>query len=98
MIRPPKRVWPLIELELRDKNGRVGLHERKRMVPNFKVSVQPMTSEARSNIRRGPSEMTIFGIKVDRNERIGANTPKHPVVDPRRPRSKRPRSRSQEKI
>ena len=62
VIRPPQRVWPLIELELRGINERVGLHERKPMVPNFNVSGQPMTSEVRSNTRRRPSEMTIFGM------------------------------------
>ena len=36
LVRPPC-VWPLIELELRGKNERVRLHERKPMVPNFKV-------------------------------------------------------------
>ena len=45
----PPRVWPLIELELRETNERAGLHERKPMVPNFKVTGQPMTSEVRSN-------------------------------------------------
>ena len=30
-------VWPLIKLELRRKNERVRLYERKPMVPNFKV-------------------------------------------------------------
>ena len=39
MIRPPPRVWPLIELELRGKNERVGLYERKPMVPNFMSQV-----------------------------------------------------------
>ena len=64
VIRPPPRVWPLIELELRGKNERVGLYEseRKPMVPNFNVSGQMITSEVRSNTRRGPSEMTIFGM------------------------------------
>ena len=57
-IRPP-RVWPLIELELRGKNERVGLYERKTMVPNFKVSGQPTTSEVRSNARSGPPDTTI---------------------------------------
>ena len=33
----PPRVWPLIELEPRDKNERVGRHETKRLVPFFKV-------------------------------------------------------------
>ena len=33
----PPRVWSLIELELRGKNERVRLHERKPMVPNSKV-------------------------------------------------------------
>ena len=65
VIRPP-RVWPLIELELCDKDERVGLHERKRMVPNFKVSGQLMTSEVRSNTRRRPSEMPIFGMLLSR--------------------------------
>ena len=37
MVQPPPRVWPLIELELRGKNERVRLYERKPMVPNFKV-------------------------------------------------------------
>ena len=37
LVRPPPRVWPLIELELRGKNERVRLHERKPMVPNFKA-------------------------------------------------------------
>ena len=63
------RVWPLIELELRDQNERVGLYERKPMMPNFKASGQPITSKVRSNTRRGPP---IFGmLKVDRNEYIG---------------------------
>ena len=35
---PPSRVWPLIELEFREENERIGLHERKPMVPNFEVS------------------------------------------------------------
>ena len=62
MLRPP-RVWPLIKLEFREKkNERVGLHERKPVVSNLKVSGQPMTSEVRSNTLRGPSEMTIFGM------------------------------------
>ena len=52
----PPRVWPLIELELRRKNERVRLHERKSMVPNFKL----VASEVRANTRRGPPEMTIF--------------------------------------
>ena len=61
MIRPHVAVvfWPLIELELRDKNDRVALYERKPMVPNLKVSGQPMT-EVRSNTRRRLPEMTIF--------------------------------------
>ena len=52
VIRPP-RVWPLIELELRGKNDRVGLPERKPMVPNINVSGQLMTPEVRSNTRAG---------------------------------------------
>ena len=59
----PPAVRPLMEVELRGKkNERVALNERKPMVPNFKVSVQLMTSEVRSNTRSGPSDMTIFGM------------------------------------
>ena len=58
----PPRVWPPIELELPGKNERIGLHERKPMVPKCKVSGQSLTSEVRTNTRRGPSEMTIFGM------------------------------------
>ena len=38
-VTRPLRVWSLIELELRDNNERVGLYERKPMMPNFKVQV-----------------------------------------------------------
>ena len=56
-------VLPLIELELlRGKNKRIALHERKPMVPNIKVSGQPMIPEARSNTRDGLPETTIFGM------------------------------------
>ena len=48
LIRPPPRVWPLIELATRDKNERVGRHETKRLVPILKVVDQPVTSEVRS--------------------------------------------------
>ena len=58
----PTAVRPLMELELREKNERATLNERKPMVPNFKVSVQLMTSEVRSNTRSRPSDMTIFGM------------------------------------
>ena len=50
------------ELELHGKNEGAGLHERKPLVPNLKVSGQPMTSEVSSNTRRGHSEMTILGM------------------------------------
>ena len=47
-MRPhPLAVWPLIELELRGKNERVGRYE-KRLIPKFKVSGQPVTSQVRS--------------------------------------------------
>ena len=48
----PPRVWPLIELELRGKNERVGLYERKPMVPNFNVSGQLMTSDIKIGYHR----------------------------------------------
>ena len=41
-IRHP-RVLPLIELEPRDKNKRVGRDERKLMAPDFKVFGHLMT-------------------------------------------------------
>ena len=41
----PSRVWPLIELATRNKNERVGRHETKRLVPNFKVLGQPVTCD-----------------------------------------------------
>ena len=56
----PPAVRPLMDLEHRGKNERVALNERKPMVPDFKVSGQPMTSDVRSNTRSGPSDMTIF--------------------------------------
>ena len=34
---------------------------RKPMIPNFKVSGQPLTSEVRSTMHSGPLEMTVFG-------------------------------------
>ena len=40
---PPLAVWLLMELEIRKKE-RVALHERKPMVPNFRVLGQPVTS------------------------------------------------------
>ena len=43
-----------------EKNERVALSENKPKVPNFKVSSQPMNSEARLNTRSGPSDTTIF--------------------------------------
>ena len=59
-----------MELELRKKNERVVLNKRKPMIPNFKVSVQLMTSEVKSNTRSGPSNMTIFGMLRDAKEKI----------------------------
>ena len=42
------------------KNERIALNENKSMVPNVKISGQPMTSEVRSNTRNGPLDMTIL--------------------------------------
>ena len=36
----PPAVWPLIDLELRGKDERVALNERKPMIPNF-LSTRP---------------------------------------------------------
>ena len=44
---PPPRVWPLIELELRGKNERVGRDESKPMIPSFKVFGHLGTSHVR---------------------------------------------------
>ena len=44
-VGPLPAVRPLMDLELRgEKNARIALNERKPMVPNFRVSSQPMTS------------------------------------------------------
>ena len=43
----PPRVWPLIELELRDKNERAGRGERKPMIPEFKVFVHLVMTQVR---------------------------------------------------
>ena len=45
---PPLAVSPLIELELRGKNERVGRDERKSMIPNFKVLGHRLTFQVRS--------------------------------------------------
>ena len=58
----PPAVRSLMELEHRKKNESAALYERKPIVPNFKVSGQPMTSEVWSNTRGGPLETTIFVI------------------------------------
>ena len=68
-IRPPlSRSAPDGLRASRTKNECVALNERKPMVPNFKVSGQPMTSEVRSNTRSGPSDTTIFGMLQSRLE------------------------------
>ena len=46
---PPLAVRLLMDLEIRRKNERIVLNERKPKVPKFKVSGQPMTSEVRYN-------------------------------------------------
>ena len=44
----PLAVWPLIELELRGNNGRVGRYEMQRFIQKCKVSGQPVTPQVRS--------------------------------------------------
>ena len=44
----PPAVRPLTDLELRGKKEHIALNERKPMVPNFKVSGQPMPSDVRT--------------------------------------------------
>ena len=46
LVRPPL-VCPLIELEFRDKNERVGRDEKKTMIPDFKGSGHLVTSQVR---------------------------------------------------
>ena len=58
----PSRSAPDGLRALREKNDRVALNEGKPMVPNFKVSGQPMTSELRSNTRSGRPDTTTFGM------------------------------------
>ena len=47
--------------DLHTKNDRAALKERKAMIPNFKVSVRPMTSDVTSNNRSGPLETAVVG-------------------------------------
>ena len=51
-----------MDLELRGKSERVALNERKPMVPKFKISGQPMTSEVRLNTGSGPHDTNVFGM------------------------------------
>ena len=44
----PPAVRPLMKLELRVKYERIAFNKRKPMIPNFKVSGQPITPEVRS--------------------------------------------------
>ena len=44
----PLAVWPLVELEIRGKDKRVGRYETQRLIPKFKVSGQSVTSQVRS--------------------------------------------------
>ena len=48
MVGTPPRVWPLIELELRDKNELVALDETKPKVPEVLVLGQLVTSQVGS--------------------------------------------------
>ena len=51
-----------MDLQLHEKNERAALSDRKPIVPNFKVSGQPMTSDVRANTYSGPPDTTIFGM------------------------------------
>ena len=64
-----------------EKNARFELNERKPMIPNVKVSSQPMTSEVRSNTRSGPFETTMYLLDPIKST---VNTLKHSGIDIRR--------------
>ena len=55
---PPLAVSPLVELARRGKNERVRRYETQRLVPDFKVLGQPVTSEVRSS---APGYGSVFG-------------------------------------
>ena len=55
---PPLAVSPLVELARRGKNERVRRYETQRLVPDFKVLGQPVTSEVRSS---APRYGSVFG-------------------------------------
>ena len=57
-VRPPLAVSPLVELARRGKNERVRRYETQRLVPDFKVLGQPVTSEVRSS---APRYGSVFG-------------------------------------
>ena len=67
-VGPPSRSATDELRASRKKSERVALNERKPMVPKFKVSGQPMTSDVRLNTRSGPSDMTIFETLLSRPE------------------------------
>ena len=54
----PLAVSPLVELARRGKNERVRRYETQRLVPDFKVLGQPVTSEVRSS---APRYGSVFG-------------------------------------
>ena len=51
-VTTPLAVSPMIELELRGKNERVGRRETKRLIYKLKVLGQPVTSEVRSSAEK----------------------------------------------
>ena len=67
LMRPLPRVYPLIKLELRDKNEPVALHERKPMMFNFKA-IDRSIDGLRGQAKPGPPDATIFGVFLSRRE------------------------------
>ena len=52
LVRPLFAVSPLMELEPRGKNKRVRRFKAERLIPDFKVPGQPVTSEVKSKSPR----------------------------------------------
>ena len=57
-VRPPRRFAPNGASASRKKNERVRRYETQRLVPDFKVLGQPVTSEVRSS---APRYGSVFG-------------------------------------
>ena len=70
---PPPGVWPLIDLELRNKNERVARHETKPLIPGFKVFGQPVTSGVRS-MTRNWAKLTKFASRAAAGEVLQLET------------------------